>query len=71
MDGFGMVLIVLRAQLQQPVAPEVPPDKPEDFKRFDLEALKQPEEACACCRHPSLRSSRPGQAPRAAWQTSS
>jgi hypothetical protein len=49
MDGFGMVLIALRPYLRHPVPPEVRGDKPEDFKPFDLEALKQPEEVRARC----------------------
>jgi hypothetical protein len=54
MDGLGMVLIALRPQLQHPVPPEVPADKPEDFKPFDLEALKQPEDICGRCRKRSF-----------------
>jgi hypothetical protein len=54
MDGFGMVLIALRPYLRHPVPPEVRGDKPQDFKAFDLEALKQPEEVRARCSQPTL-----------------
>ena len=53
MDGFGMVLIALRPHLRHPV-PQVPGDQPQDFKRFDLEALKQPEEVRAQGSQPTL-----------------
>ena len=54
MDGFGMVLIALRPHLRHPVPAEVPGDQPQDFKRFDLEALKQPEEVRAQGSQPTL-----------------
>ena len=54
MDGFGIVLIALRPYLRHPVPPEVRGDKPQDFKPFDLEALKQPEEVRARCSQPTL-----------------
>ena len=54
MDGFGMVLMALRPHLRHAVPAEVLGDQPQDFKRFDLEALKQPEEVRARCSQPTL-----------------
>ena len=49
MDGFGMVLMALTTAPAARGAGGSAGDQPQDFKRFDLEALKQPEEVRARC----------------------